>query len=110
MLNTFLDWGNKRCTELVRYGYDASLSSCEESSNTAAVLDIGTENAMARITAWNNGDVYLEVINIASEQTIYSKQLCLSTPFEFDVEFQGFFDALGFGSNTDNSAVSKRSP
>lgn len=94
MLNAFLNWGNKKCLELMRYGYEASLLPCEESSNTGAVLDVSSKNAMARITAWDSGDAYLEVINIASEQTVYSKHLSLSEPLEFDTEFRDFFAAL----------------
>lgn len=98
MLSAFLDWGNAKCAKLMDCGYAASIIACEESSNTGALLELSSKQVLARITAWTSGDVYLEVINIASEQTTYSKHGCLSAAFDFDNEFREFFAAVGFVS------------
>lgn len=94
MLNSFLDWGSKKRVELVRNGFNVLLVSGEVTSNPSARLDIDSDKAVARITAWDSGDVDLEVINIETEVTTYSKQLRLSVPFQFDEEFHEFFTTL----------------
>ncbi|CAN7424458.1 hypothetical protein LJR074_002739 [Acidovorax sp. LjRoot74] len=94
MLNQFLDWGNEKCLVLIQHGYSASVVPCEVSSNTGAIMDVSSSSAMGRITAWSSGDVYLEVLDSASEKTTYSKHLSLSGSFDFDVEFFDFFSTL----------------
>jgi hypothetical protein len=94
MLNAFLEWGNKRCVEFARNGFNVSLTSGEATSNSSARLDIDSEKAMARITAWDSGDVDLEIINIETEASMYSRQLSLTSPFRFDDEFHDFFVML----------------
>ena len=95
MLNAFIDWASEKRDELARNGFKTTLVVSDESSNPSARLDIDSETAVARITAWNSGDVDLEVINIEDETTIYSKQLSLSGAALFDCEFRDFFFALG---------------
>ncbi|MCZ8219060.1 MAG: hypothetical protein O9337_06555 [Acidovorax sp.] len=92
MLNQFLDWGSEKCLVLVRHGYSASVILCEVSSNTGAIINIESDGAMARITVWSSGDVYLEIVDILSEKTTYGKHLSLSGSFDFDVEFSDFFN------------------
>ncbi len=94
MLNIFMSWGREKCLELIRQGFSASVIPCETSSNTGAIMDVVSSSAMARITFWSSGDVYLEILDSASEKTAYSKHLFLSGSFDFDVEFFDFFSTL----------------
>ena len=95
MLNAFVDWANGKRDELTRNDFKVALVVSDESSNPSARLDVDSETAVARITAWNSGDIDLEVIDIEEEVTIYSKQLSLSGAVQFDSEFRDFFAALG---------------
>ena len=96
MLSAFLEWGSKKREQLARSNFNALLTIGEITSNPSARLDIDGDKVVARITAWNSGDIDLEIINIETEIAVYSKQICLCAPFRFDDEFSEFFMALGF--------------
>jgi hypothetical protein len=95
MLDAFIEWGSQIKIKLAQRGFDVTLTSSDKSSNSSARLDVDTANAIARITFWSSGNVDLEAINIASEEVIYSKQLMLSSPIQFDAEFHDFFAVIG---------------
>lgn len=94
MLQYFLDWGAGACVDFLSRGIEATLTRCESTSNTGAVLDIWGQGRISRITAWDSGDVYLESLDVETGATVYSKALHLSPPFLFDEEFSDFFAKL----------------
>lgn len=60
-------------------------------SDTVIYFDVENDNLMGRVTCWIQGNYYAEIIDIATEQDIYSKEGCVSNYNELPNELSGFF-------------------
>nr|WP_315401470.1 hypothetical protein [uncultured Duganella sp.] len=72
MLNIFYHWAEKTIPRLPA-GVDAQLTRGAESDNRAARIDFDTPASMGRITCWNSGNFYAEIVDGRSGRTILAR-------------------------------------
>lgn len=72
MLNSFLAWAQRVQRRRGSNITEAAVTEGASSANPSVRLDIDTLTAVGRITCWENGDYYAEVIDVKTEQTVYS--------------------------------------
>lgn len=95
MLNNFVVWATQKVGELNNVGAHVTVTRGAMSPNPAARMDIDTQDALARITFWDDGNAVAEVIALDSDETKYTRRFTLASPSEFDAAFSEFFSFLG---------------
>ncbi len=71
MLNFFLEWALQMQADKVSKIVEARVTEGLSSDNPSARLDIDTPTSVARITCWESGDYYAEVIDLKTERTLH---------------------------------------
>ncbi|MFC0228475.1 immunity protein TriTu family protein [Serratia aquatilis] len=94
MLNLFCKWAEAKASKLNSDGFISRLHINKSSDNSSAYLDLDGETSIARITFWNSGDVYLEVLDINTEKSIYSNNFRLNDFNDIDVFLCDFFKKI----------------
>lgn len=69
MLNTFFYWAQETIASLPA-GIEARLTPGVESGNTAARVDFDTASHVGRITCWDSGHFYAEILEAASGENL----------------------------------------
>ena len=69
MLNTFYYWAQEAIPGLPA-GVEAHLTPGSVSGNTAARIDFDTPVRMGRITCWDSGNFYAEILDAQSGQNL----------------------------------------
>ncbi|WFU66680.1 immunity protein TriTu family protein [Bradyrhizobium brasilense] len=95
MLNNFIDWAQQIADRPLGNGVKARVTESEVSDNPSARLDIDAPTTVARITCWGNGDYNTEVIDLETEQTLFSNHGTLQEGKPFSEQFAAFFKSLG---------------
>jgi len=72
MLNTFHSWAQETIPCLPT-GVEAYFTPGIASANTAARIDFDSPIRMGRITCWNNGNFYAEVVDTESGQNLLDR-------------------------------------
>jgi hypothetical protein len=95
MMNEFVSWANS----VASLGEDKKalslkITASPVSDNPSARLDVETSDAIARITCWDSGDYYAEIISISSEKYLYQLNGNLTADKSISDEFQDFFEHL----------------
>lgn len=65
-----------------------------DAPNRAACFDIDTPSAVARITCWESGDFNAEILDLATEQYIFTENGKFDTHTPLDGQVRAFFSAL----------------
>jgi hypothetical protein len=99
MLTSFVGWASQLQPEQITKGAQLRIIESEDSDNPSARLDIDTPTAVARITFWESGNYFAEVIDLNSENIQYSNHGHLSDSRLFDVSFASFLKILGSQKN-----------
>ena len=95
MLNTFIDWARQVADKPLGKGVEARVTESQVSDNPSARLDVDTPTTVARITCWESGDYDAEVIDMETEQTLFSSHGHLRGGNSFSEQFASFFKFLG---------------
>lgn len=72
MLNTFHYWAQETIPSLP-VGIEAHLTRGTASGNTAARIDFDTSARMGRITCWDSGNFYAEILDTGSGQNLLDR-------------------------------------
>ncbi|HEX7983647.1 MAG TPA: hypothetical protein VF616_09040 [Duganella sp.] len=72
MLNTFYYWAQEAIPGLPA-GVEAQLTPGTVSGNTAARIDFDTPVRMGRITCWDSGNFYAEILDTRSGQNLLDR-------------------------------------
>ena len=94
MLNKFIEWANKFAAESSERGVVAKITESEMSDNPSARLDIDTPTKVARITFWESGDYFAEILNNKTGQSMFLSRGSFDINLDFSNEFVGFFERL----------------
>lgn len=94
MLRHFCDWAGSIVGALSKIGATVNVTVGEASDNPSARLDVDTSCAIARITCWESGDYDAEIIDIKSEQYLYTDRGRLTIQTSLSDQFQRFFEIL----------------
>ena len=94
MLNKFIEWANKFAAESSGRCFVAQITESEMSNNPSARLDIDTPTKVARITFWESGDYFAEILNNKTGQSMFLSHGSFDINLDFSNEFVGFFEGL----------------
>jgi hypothetical protein len=94
MLNLFVDWFTKVEKNKPAYLDKWTLTLGGDSDNPGGYIDIDTKNAIARITFWQSGNFYAEIISIATESTVYQNHDRLQSNDVLEEKLELFFKKL----------------
>jgi hypothetical protein len=72
MLSLFIDWAKRAVAKSQELGWQAWVTENEKTGNTSVRLDVDTPTAVARVTFWESGDFHAEVLDLATEKTVYA--------------------------------------
>lgn len=72
MLNTFYSWAQDAIADLPAE-VQACLTPEVETSDSAARIDFDTAARVGRITCWESGNVYAEILDIQSGQNLFDR-------------------------------------
>lgn len=72
MLNTFHHWAKETIPSLPA-GVEAYFTPGTASGNTAARIDFDAPVRMGRITCWDSGDFYAEILDMGSGQNLLER-------------------------------------
>ncbi len=94
MLNEFLMW-----MESIRFdGFEEQIITKatlnDPCDNQSARLDVDTANCIGQIVLWESGDFSAEIIDLDSEDLIYSYQGIMSESDDPSIVFKDFINAL----------------
>lgn len=90
-LADFVSWAE---TELRDHYPQSSLTICEPSSNSAAFIEIDTNEVVSRLTFWTSGGVSAEVLSATTSEQIYSADGKVNSREDFGGFFSDFQQAL----------------
>ncbi|WP_035055802.1 immunity protein TriTu family protein [Andreprevotia chitinilytica] len=94
MLTLFLEWVYTRAAEQMPAA-EMYVTFCAETDNRAARLDLDTPTAVARITCWDSGDYFAEILEFETAKHVYTSHGQLVPDECLSERFQDFFVALG---------------
>jgi hypothetical protein len=98
MLNLFLEWARQIQANHGLESVEAHVVEGAACDNPSARLDIDTPTLVARITCWESGDYDAEVLDIETEQTIYSSHGVLHAGQAIGQQIFPFLTALGLSA------------
>lgn len=93
MLQLFIELA-KRLQDANLDDVTVTLTESDPSDNCSARIDIDAPLVIARITCWETGDYVAEVIDLATEKTIYSSQGLLQKDEIMEDHFSSFFKSI----------------
>ncbi len=73
------------------YKFDYELTYCETTDNSAMRLDFEHKNLTGRMTVWESGGCYLEVLEIETDKSILSRHYQLNDERSFHQLLADFF-------------------
>ena len=73
------------------YKFDYELTYCEPTDNSAMRLDFEHKNLTGRMTVWESGGCYLEVLEIETDKSILSRHYQLNDERSFHQLLADFF-------------------
>jgi hypothetical protein len=95
MLDDFLTWAQslRQDSALTNATLEVALNApCD---NRSARLDIETSARLGRITLWQSREFFAEVLDIASEETVFQQYGVVEHPHDFHATFSGFLSGCG---------------
>jgi len=95
MLDTFIDWARQVAGKLLEQGIAARVTESQASDNPSARLDVDAPTSVARITCWESGDYDAEIIDMETEQMLFSDHGQLRTGQVLSERFSGFLRSIG---------------
>jgi hypothetical protein len=95
MLSTFVGWARQLASRSLGIGIEVRVTKSDISDNPSARVDIDTPTTVARITCWESSDYDAEVIDIDTEQTIFSVHGRMQRKGALSKQFVAFFKAIG---------------
>ena len=91
MLNKFIEWAKLAAAEHADNSVKSEVTIANASSRPSARLDIDTVYAAARITCWEGGDYYSEIMARKNGEQIYSRHGALQIDCSLSQQFEPFF-------------------
>lgn len=98
MLHIFLEWVRTTDADLRARGFGTEITEGEASDNPGAWLDIDTPTAAARVTCWDSGDYFAEILDRDSAEMIYCEHGYFGAGEAISEQLRPFFSALGGAS------------
>jgi hypothetical protein len=96
MLNQLEEWTSKNIIILEKNGYIVTTSNCSNDKRSVRI-DLDSDSLLARISASESGDCYMEAMDTLSEDVLFMEYADLNKDYEFDVKSKKF---LMFLTNT----------
>ena len=72
MLSIFIEWAKQIAEAIHTENVKTLLTEGDKTDNPSARLDIDTPMAVARITCWESSNYYAEILDLATEKTVFS--------------------------------------
>lgn len=94
MLHTFCTWAHATIAALPPQIH-AQLTLGQTSANPAAILDFDTPAALGRITCWDSGDFYAEILDQESGQDIFDQEGACRSADALTAQLHPFLHKLG---------------
>jgi len=95
MLDLFILWARQISRRPVGQDIEMRLTVSEPSANPSARLDIDAPTMVARVTCWESGDYDAEVIDVMTEETLFSSHGEFQAGRPVSERLSAFFEALG---------------
>ena len=93
MLNTFYHWAQETIPRLPA-GVEAHFTAGTESGNRAARIDFDAPVRMGRITCWDSGNVYAEILDAESGQNLLDHHGKVDSVAGLSALLRAFLDTL----------------
>ncbi|MQA22817.1 immunity protein TriTu family protein [Rugamonas rivuli] len=93
MLNTFYDLAKEIMGRLPA-GIQAELTIAPNSDNPSARIDFDTRERLGRITCWDSGDFYAEIIDVESGDDLYEQRGEAASAARLSALLQSFLSSL----------------
>ena len=93
MLNTFYSWAQDTIASLPA-GIDARLTPGLASGNTAARIDFDTPARLGRITCWDSGNFYAEILDTESGENLLDQHGNAQSTASFNHLLHSFLKTL----------------
>lgn len=94
MLQIFCAWANATIAALPPEIH-GQLTVGASSSNPAAMLDFDTPSVLGRITCWDSGDFYAEILDQASGRDLFDQEGACRSAEALTVQLRQFLQRLG---------------
>jgi hypothetical protein len=94
MLDAFCRWAQRAIAELPA-GVEARLTLNSPSENSSARLDLDAPAYMGRITCWNSGDFYWEILDSNSGRDVMDQRGKVALAATVDLSLQPFLREFG---------------
>jgi hypothetical protein len=94
MLDTFCRWAQQAITSLPA-GVRAQLTLNAPSENSSARLDLDTPVYMGRVTCWNSGDFYWQILDMRSGRDVLDQHGKFEPAATVEMSLQPFLREFG---------------
>ncbi|AUB35549.1 hypothetical protein COO91_01437 [Nostoc flagelliforme CCNUN1] len=95
MLSDFECWIQEKYQEIEKLGYKAEVVKSPSDINEPSTrLDLDSDNYIARITLWESGESYLEIVDVLSENMVFNEYIVIDKNMNFSEAFEKFFTRL----------------
>ena len=94
MLSKFLIWARQKKDFFKNKNWIIKIIENEITENPSARLDIDTSTLISRITFWESGNAFSEIISIETEEMLYCQHIETTQDQSFDEYFSSFFEIL----------------
>ena len=94
MLDALRSWAEIEHDSIAAHGMHLETSMGGDSPNPGMRLDFDSTQFIGRITCWESGECELELIDVDTEETIYSENQTLTMTADFADAFRDFLRVM----------------